>query len=178
MATLCLDDVEGAAPLLRDWLSGDWALLFSHPEDFQDQGLEVDRWQQILRDEFRLRAVRPLACRASAAAAERSWVGEMVCDHRLLRLEPDAGADGRIDPAARRLREQILELPPRFVLIIDPALNRRGLLKYVAGRHSISPLDLLAAADAMRRRSWRVPPPDHRLSPVPARLTLPARAVA
>ncbi|MGH8231790.1 MAG: hypothetical protein ACRESY_08220, partial [Steroidobacteraceae bacterium] len=82
------------------------------------------------------------------------------------------------DPAARRLREQILELPPRFVLIIDPALNRRGLLKYVAGCHSISPLDLLAAADAMRRRSWRVPPPDRRLSPVAARLTLPARAVA
>ncbi|HEY1725316.1 MAG TPA: hypothetical protein VGF89_07830 [Steroidobacteraceae bacterium] len=177
MATLFLGEVEGKAPLLRDWLGGDWGLLFSHPEDFQDQGLEIDRWQQILRDEFRLRAVRPLACRRDDALADRSWVGELVCDHRSLRLDADL-SEGRIDSAARRLREQIRELPARFVLIIDAALNRRGVLKYVAGRHSISPLDLLAAADAMRRRPWRAPPPDRRLSPVPSRLTLAARAVA
>jgi hypothetical protein len=102
----------------------------------------------------------------------------MGCDQRLLRLEAHAGQGAPIDPAARRLRDQIGVLPPRFVLIIDAALTRRGVLKYVAGRHSISPLDLLVAAEAMRRHSCQRPPSDRRLVAVPSRLTLAARAVA
>src|SRR5450755_3722323 len=131
MATLCIGEVDCSTPLLRDWLAGDWALLFSHPADFQDQGLESDRWLEILRDEFRARAVRPIACRRPAGVPDGSWVGELICDHRLLRLESVSGAqDGVIDMAARNLRHDILELPPRFVLIVDASLQRRGVLKY------------------------------------------------
>ena len=57
--------------------------------------------------------------------------------------------------AARNLRDEILNLPPRFVLIIDESLNRRGVLKYSAGRSTVSPLDLLASIDAFRRRPLR-----------------------
>jgi hypothetical protein len=32
-------------------------------------------------------------------------------------------------------------------------LQRRGVLKYSAGRNSVSPLDLLASIDLLRRRS-------------------------
>ena len=127
MATLCLGDVDCSAPLVRDWLGEDWALLFSHPADFQDQGLERDRWLEILRDEFRALGVRPIACRRIGADADGSWVGELLCDHRLLRLQAAAAADdGVVDMAARNLRDEILRLPPRFVLIIDESLHRRG----------------------------------------------------
>jgi alkyl hydroperoxide reductase subunit AhpC len=160
MATLCLGEIDESAPLLRDWLAGDWALLFSHPADFEDQGLERDRWLEILRDEFRVRGVRPVACGQSAdagAAADDSWAGELIYDHRLLRLPSDAAGDSVIDLAARNLRADILGLPPRFVLIVDESLTRRGVLKYSAGRSSVSPLDLLASIDAFRRSSAPVP---------------------
>jgi len=156
MATLCLGAVDGSAPLLRDWLGGDWALLFSHPADFQDQGLERDRWLEILRDEFRVRGVRPVACSQAAeagAGADDSWAGELICDYRLLRLQSPGADDSVVDLPARNLRADILGLPPRFVLIIDDALTRRGVLKYSAGRSSVSPLDLLASIDAFRRSS-------------------------
>jgi len=162
MATLCLGSIDPSAPLLRDWMGEDWGLLFSHPLDFQDQGTEYDRWLGILRKEFRASRVRPLACRRPLVDADASWVGELTCDHRLIRLEsPDAsGADTRgedvIDPAARNLRDVILSQSSHYVLIIDPALQCRGVLKYSAGRTSVSPLDLLASVDAMRRES--VPP--------------------
>jgi len=148
MATVCLGDLDCGAPLLRDWLGGDWGLLFSHPLDFQDQGLEHDRWLDILRQEFRARGARPLCCRAAAGDADGGWVGELTDDHRLLRLHASAGV---ADLPARSLREDILAMPPRFVLIVDDSLRRRGVLKYGAGGSRISPLDLLASIAALRR---------------------------
>ena len=123
--------------------------------DFQDQGLEHDRWLEILRDEFRARGVKPIACRRPAGVPDGSWVGELICDYGLLRLEGAAADDGVIDMAARHLRAEILDSPPRFVLIVDESLNRRGILKYSAGRSTVSPLDLLASIDAFRRRPAR-----------------------
>jgi hypothetical protein len=67
-----------------------------------------------------------------------------------------------VDRAARNLRDEILRLPPRFVLIIDESLHRRGVLKYSAGRSTVSPLDLLASIDAFRRRSARARAPERR----------------
>jgi hypothetical protein len=168
MAILCLGEIDVSAPLLRDWLGGDWALLFSHPADFQDQGLERDRWLEILRDEFRARGVRPVACSQSAdpaaeAGADDSWAGELISDYRLLRLHATPAGDSVVDLPARNLRADILALPPRFVLIIDDSLARRGVLKYSAGRSSVSPLDLLASIDAFRRSSTPAPVPRRRI---------------
>ncbi len=144
MATLWVNGESG--PMLRDWLQGDWAILFSHPIDFQYQGLETDRWLSILREEFCAREVRPLACTRTLTELDAGWASELVEDRSLVRL-------GGADAAARKLREDITTLPPRFVVIIDETLQRRGVLKYSAGRSNISPLDLLASIDLLRRRT-------------------------
>jgi hypothetical protein len=144
MATLWMNAETG--PLLRDWLQGDWAMLFSHPIDFQYQGLETDRWLSILREEFCAREVRPLACKRSLSERDAGWTSDLLEDHSLLRL-------GGADAAARRLREDLAGLSTRFVVIADESLQRRGVLKYSAGRNSVSPLDLLASIDMLRRRS-------------------------
>ena len=149
---------ESGAPL-RDWLRGDWAMLFSHPADFQYQGLEIDRWLSILREEFRSRAVRPLACKRGVAELDGSWVSDLIADRSLVRLESTASAEAEdlpnvpVDLPARALRADILGLPPRFVLIVDDELRRRGVLKYSTGRANVSPLDLLASIDLLRRRN-------------------------
>jgi alkyl hydroperoxide reductase subunit AhpC len=168
MATLWVTTGESQAPdaavnvrscdsgvLLRDWLRGDWAMLFSHPADFQYQGLEIDRWLSILRDEFRAHGVRPLACRRGAAELDGSWVSDLIADRGLVRLESTAEAEAQDeseDLPARTLREDILSMPPRFVLIVDDELRRRGVMKYSAGRASVSPLDLLGSINVLRRR--------------------------
>ncbi|HEY2417562.1 MAG TPA: hypothetical protein VGH84_06555 [Steroidobacteraceae bacterium] len=144
MATLWVNGETG--PQLREWLQGDWAMLFSHPIDFQYQGLETDRWLSILREEFCAREVRPLACARGAREPDAGWTSQLLEDHSRLRL-------GSSDLATRRLREDLTALSTRFVVIADESLQRRALLKYSAGRNSVSPLDLLASIDMLRRRS-------------------------
>jgi hypothetical protein len=172
MATLFVNAGEAQAPAaalnvhafeagtsLRDWLQSDWAMLFSHPLDFQYQGLETDRWLSILRDEFRSRGVRPMACRRGAAELDGSWVSDLIADRSLLRLESASSAETEelpnapVDLPARALRTDILAMPPRFVLIVDDELRRRGVLKYSSGRANVSPLDLLGSIDLLRRRN-------------------------
>jgi alkyl hydroperoxide reductase subunit AhpC len=153
MATLCLGNVDCAAPLLRDWLASDWGIVFSHPMDFQDSGTEQDRWLAILRDEFRARTVRPIACSRPSGDADNSWVSQLTQDRRLVRCHAAThGSEDIIDMAARELRDEIAKLDSHFALIVDPSLKSRGVLRYSAGRTSVSPLDLLGSIDALRQR--------------------------
>jgi hypothetical protein len=158
MATLCLAgpsdtpvtaeiDSPWQSPALREWLAGDWGLLFSHPEDFQDCSLEQDRWLTIVGEQLRASGAKPLACAAQPRRRDTSWVGSVTGDWRTVRL------DGAVaDLPARQLRAEIAALPPRFVLLVDAGLRRRGALPYQPGRMMLSPLDLAASVSALRRR--------------------------
>jgi hypothetical protein len=134
-------------PALRDWLAGQWGLIFSHPEDFQEAGLEQDRWLVVLTQEFRAAGVRPVACQGGAARADASWVSELTGDYWFVQLEGSVA-----DLAARQLRSEIGAQHSRFVLVVDEHLRRRGLLPYRPGRSHLSPLDLAASVAALRQR--------------------------
>lgn len=154
MATLCMDigSEVGTTPELRDWLDGNWGMLFSHPQDFQYQGLEPDRRLDILRGEFRDCGVRPIAVRRDGGMRDMSWVGELQSDWDLIRVREPAFTDAdAVSFHARALREELLTLQPRFVVIVDGSLKHRGALTYSVGRCNASLHDLLASIDAMRR---------------------------
>jgi alkyl hydroperoxide reductase subunit AhpC len=150
MATLCHSAAEGAVAM-RDWLDGDWCMVFSHPEDFEDQGLERDRWLDILRQEFQAEGVRALACAGDQQASDASWVSALAEDRRRVRLL-NAGdeAERVFDLPALALCETLRGLPARYVLIVDDTLTRRGVLRYTPGRAHCSPLELLASIHVLR----------------------------
>jgi len=133
---------------LREWLGGQWGLIFSHPEDFQESGLEQDRWLTVLAQEFRAADLKPLACLPSTGRPDAGWVSLITGDPSLVPLE---GAVA--DLAARQLRSEIASQDARFVLVVDETLRRRGLLPYRSGHGRLSPLDLIASVTALRRRS-------------------------
>jgi alkyl hydroperoxide reductase subunit AhpC len=162
MTTLCLDlALENSSRLeLHEWLGGNWALLFSNPEDFPPQclqqgrppGREKDHWLDALRHEFRSRSLNAVAVKRDGTP-ELSWIDELHSDRQSIRLsEPPFAAGDELSLAVRALRGELLTLQSRFVLFIDGCLKRRGVLKYTVGRHSVSALDLLASVDALRSR--------------------------
>jgi hypothetical protein len=141
-----------AAPPLREWLDGDWALLFSHPGDFQDRGTETDRWLAIVRDEFRVNEVRALSLSRCGAVTDTRWVAALFGDRRCVPLEAPPAAGGPVDLPSRALRADVLALAPRFVMIIDDTLRRCGVFRYEAYRlQRVCALDLLATIGILRR---------------------------
>ena len=58
----------------RRRLAGDWGLLFSHPEDFEEGGIERDRWIEMLRAAFREAPVLPLVLEPGHCEARTAWV--------------------------------------------------------------------------------------------------------
>ena len=154
MATLCLDSEfeQRARCDLHEFIGGDWALLFSNPEDFQQSGRHKERWLNDLRYELGSRALHSLAVKRDQGQPEASWIDELESAREYVHLrEPPFAAADAISFAVRLLRGELLTLQSRFVLIVDASLKRREVLKYSSGRGNLSVFDLLASVDARRR---------------------------
>jgi alkyl hydroperoxide reductase subunit AhpC len=158
MGTLCLDtELEGrASHELHTWLGGDWALLFSHPEDFAVQGRGRKRWLARLRGHLDVDSVRLITVKRDNKSLANGWIEELAApspagaEPQLIRVrEPSFAAADALSFAARSLRGVLLAAPSRFVLIIDGELKRQKMLRY-GDRSRLSVLDLLAWTDARR----------------------------
>jgi hypothetical protein len=101
-----------AAPAVRRWLHGRWALLFSHPDDFAAYGFESDRWLVHVQEAFAATDIRPLAL---AGGHEAGWVTEAGGCTTSLALD-----EIQRYPVARESREEALR-----AAAFDPAARQR-----------------------------------------------------
>jgi hypothetical protein len=150
MALLCLDlELERRADKgLHEHLRGDWALLFSHPNDFQPPN--------GLRARLGAHRVRLLTVRRDAGDVPPDWVASLEPVPGLVHLrEPPFAAADAVSFGARRLRGDLLTMRAGFVLIVDELLKRRGIYRYVPGHSDVSVLDLMGSVEALRG-GWAV----------------------
>ncbi len=141
-----------SSPCLRTWLGNDWAILFSHPDDFVSYDLEMDRWLVIVRRAFSERCVRPIALASPTGGLDRSWVTQVSDDLAVLLEDATQHHFGPVDLQIPVLREKIDHALPRFVTIIDAALRIQKMFTYESLSNLPSPLELLGWADALRTR--------------------------
>ena len=140
-----------AAPALRRWLHGRWALLFSHADDFAAYGFESDRWLVHVQEAFAAADVRPLAL---ADRQEAGWVTEVGGCTTILALD-----EIQRYPVARDSREAVLrsaafDHSARFVMTLDPGLRLRRTFVYTQRDRLPSPMDLAVLAREVRDGSF------------------------
>jgi hypothetical protein len=151
---ICARRLSGGMSL-RAWLAGRWSILFSHPEDFAQEQLEMDRWISILSQGFRARGVAAVALLRAGRDPEEGWLGRLAALNRdcaatlcLDLPQPAALADF----AAGALHADIARSGPRFAMIIDSDVRCRRTLRYRPPAELPSPLDLIGWAVAQRKR--------------------------
>ena len=146
------------SPSLRAWLRESWAILFSHPDDFVNYDLEMDRWLVIARRAFAERRIQPLALASQTLDREHNWVTLVSSDNRSVLLEDPAQQHfGPVDLQTSVLREAIEQSDRRFALIIDNALRIQRTFTYPGLSNLPSPLELLGWAEALRAKQTTQP---------------------
>jgi hypothetical protein len=137
--------------VLRPWLRGHWALLFSHADDFACRDLESDRWTVVLEQSLSAARVRPLAFAARAAVAGYGgWVTQVGGAAVALAPEESYRGPRLFDLAARELRDAVTRAASRFVMVVDESLRLRRTFEYAPGDRLPSPLDFAALAQRLR----------------------------
>lgn len=140
---------------LREWLRGRWALLFSHPGDFDQEQLERDRWLSVLSRSLSVHGVRPLALARygyDTRGTSYGWLAELGEGCAAV-LSTNPSTEGALlDSRASALRAEIARSGPRFAMIIDPDLRCRRTMHYRLALDLPSPIELVGWAVALRDR--------------------------
>jgi hypothetical protein len=162
MTTLALADRLGISgqhasgvTSLRAWLAGRWAILFSHPEDFAQEQLEMDRWICVLARSLSGHDVAAVALARTVPGTAESCLGQLAAlggeFAAVLELDPPSPAP-LADLSAGALRSHIARSGPRFAMIVDASTRCRRVLSYQVPAELPSPLDLIGWAVALRKR--------------------------
>ena len=171
---------EGShAPSLHAWLNGDWALLFSHPDDFAQYDLEADRWLTLLEHALVAARVRPIALASNVRGGLQGWIAHVNGANVRVQLARAGQQSHVMDFRPHALRESIARAQTRFVMIIDESLRLRRTFAYALGNQLPPLFDLITMALKVRGRSVASGEPraaSHILAPVgPCRRLLAAR---
>jgi hypothetical protein len=139
------------ATSLRKWLAGRWAILFSHPEDFAQEEMEMDRWISVLGRSFAACGVVPIALARAGYDAESGWLAALDRESTAVLALPPAAFPA--EPSTSALRADIVRSGPRLAMIIDRDARSRRTLSYRVPAALPSPLDLIGWAASLRKRA-------------------------
>jgi hypothetical protein len=120
--------------LLKKWLRGRWALVFSHPDDFANYGFEADRWIDHVKEAFAADSIAAIAIKTRAPGDPAGWIT----------------AVGGCFISERTFDSIILQCRPerRFVMVLDSALQLRRTFLYSGTDRLPSPIGLACWARA------------------------------
>lgn len=147
------------ATSLRKWLADRWAILFSHPEDFAQEAMEMDRWISVVGRSFVACGVVPIALARAGYQGESSWLGKLAaldCESTAVLALPPIGFPA--GPSTSALRAEVIRSGPRLAMIIDRDARSRRSLSYRVPAALPSPLDLIGWAASLRKREPRLEP--------------------
>jgi len=139
-------------------MRGDWAVLFSHAEDFAPCHLEGDRWTVIMARALSSKGIRLLTLASSPVVKlEYSWVHTVTGDEDDLVLADDTSlASSSRDLPIHRFFSQMRALSgARFVMIIDDVLSPCRTFIYDLCVSLPSPLEFVGWAHALRGKQAR-----------------------
>lgn len=131
--------------VLKRWLRGRWAVLFSHPDDFANYGFEADRWIAQVKEAFHAESVAALAVSPRAAGDDAGWIaavgGCSISPRTFDSVVVHSGALAHRNPERR------------CVLILDDELRVRRTFVYEGTGRVPSPIGLASLAAACRVRA-------------------------
>jgi alkyl hydroperoxide reductase subunit AhpC len=166
MATLTLShttDVTSAGAQkvrLREWLGGQWAVLFSNPEDFAPHPTTPEGFITLLADDFAACGAKPLSLdEGSGEESTPSWLDFAGADTSNIVLDSDAQTGQIVDLAERTLALKLDRLlchsPARFVIVLDEKARCRTTITYnrnsTARNRTIE--DVLTVVQVLQRRT-------------------------
>lgn len=118
---------------LRDCLQGDWALLFSNPEDFAPHASTPPGFLTHVAEQFRRTRTRPFAVIHQLQQSLASTWLQLATDDRSLLVLDCAASQRVVDFATRALMHKLRRLEPPYVLVLDERGRCRSTLCYRAG---------------------------------------------
>jgi hypothetical protein len=132
--------------LLKKWLRGRWALVFSHPDDFANYGFEADRWIGQVKQALDTGSIAALAISNRAPGGDAGWItavgGCFISQRTFDSIIRDCG-----DASAYRSTGR------RFVMVLDDALQLRRTFLYSDAASLPSPIGLASLAASCRLRA-------------------------
>lgn len=120
--------------LLRKWLRGRWALVFSHPDDFANYGFEADRWIDQVKAALAADSIAAVAVSTRSPGDHAGWipaVGGCFISQRTFDSIVSDCSSGR-----------------RFVVVLDDSLQLQRTFLYSGTDRLPSPIGLAAWARA------------------------------
>jgi alkyl hydroperoxide reductase subunit AhpC len=115
---------------LREWLCGQWAVLFSHPEHFAPHPSTPSGFITLLADDFSACGVKPIAV-ASTCDTAASWLDFAGTDRSVISLNDSSHhSTPVVDLPERALARTIARMTTPFVIIIDAIARCRSTIAY------------------------------------------------